>query len=58
MPPGFLGFGFEPVRDAFERSFASLGETGASFAAMFYGHLCGELVRRLDGTRLLSPAGV
>jgi CubicO group peptidase (beta-lactamase class C family) len=37
MIEGEVAPGFEPVRDAFERCFSDLGETGASFAAILDG---------------------
>jgi hypothetical protein len=40
---GSVATGFEGVRDAFARCFQH---------ALFYGHLCGELVRRIDGRSL------
>jgi CubicO group peptidase (beta-lactamase class C family) len=38
-----VAHGFEPVREAFERCFAELGETGASFAALLDGRLVVDL---------------
>lgn len=43
MIEGFVSAGFESVRDAFERCFAELGETGASFAAIVDGRLVVDL---------------
>jgi CubicO group peptidase (beta-lactamase class C family) len=43
MIEGFVAPRFEPVRDAFERCFSDLGETGASFAAVLDGRLVVDL---------------
>ena len=43
MVNGAIEPGFEPVRDAFERCFAELGETGASFAAIAGGRVVADL---------------
>ncbi|HET6867369.1 MAG TPA: serine hydrolase domain-containing protein [Solirubrobacteraceae bacterium] len=43
MVHGEVAPGFEPVRDAFERCFSDLGETGASFAAVLDGRLVVDL---------------
>jgi CubicO group peptidase (beta-lactamase class C family) len=43
MVEGAIAPGFETVRDAFERCFSQLGETGASFAAMLDGQLVADL---------------
>jgi CubicO group peptidase (beta-lactamase class C family) len=43
MSEGFVAAGFESVREAFERCFSDLGETGASFAAMLHGRLVVDL---------------
>jgi CubicO group peptidase (beta-lactamase class C family) len=43
MIEGEVAPGFEPVRDAFERCFSDLGETGASFAALLDGRLVVDL---------------
>jgi CubicO group peptidase (beta-lactamase class C family) len=40
---GTVDPGFEPVRAAFERCFAELGETGASFAAIARGRVVADL---------------
>jgi hypothetical protein len=43
MVNGTIDTGFEPVRDEFERCFAELGETGASFAAIAGGRVVADL---------------
>jgi len=43
MVEGMVAPGFESVREAFERCFSDLGETGASFAAMLDGRLVVDL---------------
>ena len=48
MIVGEVAPGLETVRDAFERCFSDLGETGASFAAILDGRLVVD-VRGGDG---------
>jgi CubicO group peptidase (beta-lactamase class C family) len=43
MIEGEVAPGFEPVREAFERCFAELGETGASYAALIDGRVVVDL---------------
>lgn len=43
MVEGFTAAGFEPVADAFERSFTEFGETGAAFSAYHKGDLVVDL---------------
>src|SRR3954470_23752094 len=43
MVNGVVAPGFEPVRSEFERCFAELGETGASFTAIADGRVVADL---------------